>query len=599
MKRISLLIILLIFTVSCSSGLSKKSSDFNQSYHVTYNKNNDDMFYVTVSVNGLKENDNIYNFAATAPGTYRNLNFGEFVKTFKAYDENGNEIKTDKISTNRYQFEMPTKVRKIEYIIDDTFESSPIFPMGGTSISDNYIFINTFGILGYFENRQSESSTLKVKIPEGWEIGTALNKKSSNVFIANSYDHLADSPLLLGKLSTAKFNVEGIDVELFVYSTTNQLNADSILEASKNVLVSARKFMGFNAAPRYSFLMVYLGQSDMTGAKFRGFGALEHKLSSAYVLPEGMQMQRITDIMAHEFFHVITPLNIHSEVIAKYNFAKPTASEHLWLYEGVTEWASDIMQLRNGLFGMEDFLQKISTKMQNNDRYDKNYSLSKMSLESFTPKGGSQFGNIYEKGSLVATLLDIRLLELSNGKKGLRELLIELSKKYGKDRAFDDKTFFDEFVKMTYPQIRDFIDNYIRGTKELPMKEYFAKMGYEYIKERPSKNPAPQIDVSFGVKDGQFLQAASVGDRQKLIKTGDVFLELEGEAITLSNARQMIGKICTKKVGETINIKIKRGDEELTFDVALLQRMDSHVYVEKENPSQSELKFRNTWLYKN
>ena len=42
----------------------------------------------------------------------------------------------------------------------------------------------------------------------------------------------------------------------------------------------------------------------------------------------------ISDIAAHEFFHVVTPLHIHSEIIENFDFETPVPSEHVWLYEG-------------------------------------------------------------------------------------------------------------------------------------------------------------------------------------------------------------------------------------------------------------------------
>lgn len=47
----------------------------------------------------------------------------------------------------------------------------------------------------------------------------------------------------------------------------------------------------------------------------RSSGALEHSYSSMYVLPEMDSIsleQTIKDVAAHEFFHIVTPLNIHS-----------------------------------------------------------------------------------------------------------------------------------------------------------------------------------------------------------------------------------------------------------------------------------------------
>ena len=74
--------------------------------------------------------------------------------------------------------------------------------------------------------------------------------------------------------------------------------------------------------------------------------------------------QRVTDIAAHEFFHIVTPLNIHSEIIEHFNFVTPVPSRHLWLYEGTTEWAAHAMQLRAGLKTPEAYLQTQIRKMQ-------------------------------------------------------------------------------------------------------------------------------------------------------------------------------------------------------------------------------------------
>jgi predicted metalloprotease with PDZ domain len=200
----------------------------------------------------------------------------------------------------------------------------------------------------------------------------------------------------------------------------------------------------------------------------------------------------LRDISAHEFFHIVTPLNIHSEIIEDFNFAEPTASQHLWLYEGVTEWASLMMQYRNGSYTTAGILNEFRFKKNTADAYNQSISLTEMSLTCYTPEGGSQFGNVYNKGALVAALLDIRLLELSNGQKGLRELILELIDTYGPNNAFSEANFFDDLVNRTYPEIEDFIELYIKGTAQLPMEEYFNKIGVDFIPETNTLNEMPE-----------------------------------------------------------------------------------------------------------
>src|SRR5262249_17898330 len=151
-------------------------------------------------------------------------------------------------------------------------------------------------------------------------------------------------------------------------------------------------------------------------------GAWEHSYSSEYVMTEKTYDQEYADaiksIAAHEFFHVVTPLNIHSTIIEPFNFVTPVPSEHLWLYQVTTEWASDMMQLRFGLMDLDTFLGELSDKLVADAKYDTTYSLVKLALTSYTDEGQLQYPNIYMRGAVVAGLLDIRLLELSHGQRG-------------------------------------------------------------------------------------------------------------------------------------------------------------------------------------
>jgi predicted metalloprotease with PDZ domain len=127
----------------------------------------------------------------------------------------------------------------------------------------------------------------------------------------------------------------------------------------------------------------------------------------------------VTDIAAHEFFHVVTPLNIHSEIIEHFNFETPVPSQHLWLYEGTTEWAAHKMQLESGIKGPDAYLASVVGKIRSDRlQFDTTYSLSKLARTSFSDSGQAQYSNIYQRGAVVAGLLDIKLLELSGGKQG-------------------------------------------------------------------------------------------------------------------------------------------------------------------------------------
>ena len=171
-----LLLVSIIYFISGNAQTINDGSPVQVTYNVNVINYEDDLFHVTVDVEGLSTENDIYNLPATVPGTYSNLNFGRFVKSFKAYDKDGNELQTEKISTNQWQIANADKLVKIDYDIEDTFdteiEDNKVIPMAGTGITDEYIVLNTFAVLGYFEGLQTNPVKVKLDYKSNWIVGT-------------------------------------------------------------------------------------------------------------------------------------------------------------------------------------------------------------------------------------------------------------------------------------------------------------------------------------------------------------------------------------------------------------------------------------------
>src|SRR5690606_36693527 len=114
-----------------------------------------------------------------------------------------------------------------------------------------------------------------------------------------------------------------------------------LMDAMREVFIATNKFDEGFPINRYVLLFHFEDQN---------VGAWEHSYSSEYVLKEAplneAYVSLINGVAAHEIFHMITPLHLHSEVISEFNFVTPSPSQHLRLYEGLTEWSSDMVLLR-------------------------------------------------------------------------------------------------------------------------------------------------------------------------------------------------------------------------------------------------------------
>ena len=566
-----------------------------EKFIINLNNLSDDLFHVTLYPDNLSGENNIFQFAATAPGTYEEMDIGKYVKSFKAFDANGTEIQTENISTNQWKLSNPQNIKKIEYTIEDTWDAEAnkgqIFYMSGSNIDSDNVLINGQCVFGYFQGLQSYPIKIKIEYPADWEIGTALNLDKQGFYDAPTYDYIVDSPILLGNLTEDSLKVGNAKIKVFTYSKTGLIKSSELLSSLKNILQAESKFTNGLPVDHYTFLF-HLGNHNA--------GAWEHSYSSEYVLREEplseSSISRLRSMIAHEFFHIVTPLNIHSELVAKFNFVKPVMSRHLWLYEGVTEWAANILQLRDSLISLQNYLNVIRQKIFFMQGFKKNISLIELGIHSVEMQ--DQYINIYNKGAVTAGLLDIRLLELSNGTKGLREVINELSKEYGPDKSFSEYNFIDEFVNITYPEIKDFFENYIEGTKELPVKEYYKKIGIDFFESKGLDSSRTSMGISLGVKDNQFVVldvSQSSGNKNKILP-GDIFYSLDGNELTFENIRDKLKEYQNKSVGDTVKAVFIRNGEKLNIDILLGPTERKYVFEIDPNPAEEQLKLRNAWM---
>jgi len=229
-----------------------------------------------------------------------------------------------------------------------------------------------------------------------------------------------------------------------------------------------------------------------THLKNGSYGALEHAKSSFYYLPEyniATMSSTIRDISAHEFFHIQTPLNFHSEEIGNFDFQKPKMSRHLWLYEGLTEYAAHHTQLQGGLTTLEQFMESMTEKVNRaNDDYNPNLAFTKLSLGALD-KYKDEYGNVYQKGALIGFCLDLLLRKETNGAYGTQQMMRDLAALYGPTKSFKDEELFELIEKTTkVPAVKEFFARYVSKGDKLPFKELVSTIGMEFGESIPGNN---------------------------------------------------------------------------------------------------------------
>lgn len=583
----------------------------------------DDKVAVTMEFPKMKSGDVKFHFPKTVPGTYSEDDYGRFVEGIKFYDNKGKELTYTKVNDNTYSLKNAQNLTKVTYLVNDSFDEEmdtskhkAVFSPSGTNIEEGKIYlINTHGFIGYIDNMQDVPYQLVVQKPADFYGTTALvDQDKSDVtdtYTLANYAKVTDSPLMYSKPDYITFNAGGMDLVLGVYSATGKYKAADFKDNIEKMVVAQKKFLGdMNTNKKYA-IMLYL--SGGNGPNIKGFGALEHHESTSVVLPEAMPKDAIdktlTDVVSHEFFHTVNPLKTHSEEIHYFDYADPKMSQHLWMYEGGTEYFANLFQIQEGLINKEEFLERIGEKIANSKNYDDTMPFTVMSKNVLKEPYKDQYRNVYEKGALLAMCLDIELRKLSNGEMGYRDMIRKLSQRFGENKPFKDDKLIDELVAITgYPQVKDFYNKYIAGNQPTPYTEYLNMAGVTVQKQE-----IPPI--FWFIKDPNltgyneknktlvFEETAALSTFSKNIglKSTDEILALDGRSVDIKKMQDFVGYARSIREGQEVTVTILRNNGGKSEKMALkgkavLDKISIEMLQFKSNPTPAEQKLQDQWL---
>ena len=599
----------------------KKDVNLNQvNVIIDLNKVNDDKVSVTITPPKFTSNEIIYHFPKTVPGTYSSDNYGKLIDELKAFDKNGKELATSKTDANSWKISNAKSLAKVTYYANDTFDSESgqgfgkedIFSPAGTNILEGTNFVvNNHGFVGYFEDKTQLTEipyNLTILHPASLHGATSLididKSDTVDTFMASRYFDLTDNPIMYAKADIETFYVDGMEIVFSVYSPNGVHTAKDLLTELQKTMRAQKAFLGsINANKRYTVLL-YL--SDMAKNDAKGFGALEHHTSTTVVFPEAMDVEalgeQLKDVVSHEFFHTLTPLSVHSKEIQYFDYTNPKMSKHLWMYEGVTEYFANLFQVNQGLIPADEFYERMAGKINNASTLNDTMSFTEMSANVLVEPYKDQYLNVYEKGALIGMCIDIIIRKKSDGQKGILSMMKDLSNLYGIDKPFDDEELFAKIIKLTYPEVGEFLTTHVAGKTPIPYEVYFAKMGVSKSKVQVPANPflkdksVPFITVNPSTKEIIVLPETKLNSFMTTLglKGGDILLSFNDKAYNLDNIYDLIMISQSWENDDVINIKIKRDGVEQTINGKVILDFDEEDGYKFTDESKKAL--NNYWL---
>ena len=620
MKKIIYAVAAIATLVGCKSTQQNTNSDLVVANLDLVNVD-DDKVIVSVDPGKFTTEETTFYIPKTVPGTYSTDNYGQFIEGVKAIDYKGNELSITKLDDNSWKISNATALDKVTYWVSDSYDiegEEGVFSPAGTNIKagENFM-LNLHGFVGYFDGMSEKPYQLVIKHPKDLIAGTSLKKVAvgtdeeqtyaTDQFNVNRYFEVTDHPIMYSTPDTTSFQLQGMKVKLQVYSPNKAYSVEDIAPKMKEMMQAQKAFLGEIDNTDVYAVLLYL--SDVNGKDAQGFGALEHHTSTTVVLPESMPLERLNetmkDVVSHEFFHIITPLSVHSNEVHYFDYNDPEMSQHLWMYEGVTEYFANLFQVKEGLIDHQAFYDRMSEKITSSKQFDDTMPFTVMSENILDEEYESSYYNVYQKGALIGMSLDIRLRELSNGEMGILDLMKKLSNKYGKDKPFEDEELIPAIVELTYPEIQNFFDTYITGTTPIPYGDFFAKVGVEETASEVQtgvflKGQQPYIDGNPQTKELFFREGIAFNSflNELGAEPKDVIKSVNGTDYNIENVYGLIMGSRGWKEGDQVTMIIERDGEEKTLEATYKTPTDKETKLQEMELSSDDqrVKLRKAWL---
>jgi len=558
-------------------------------YTVSLTEPADEQFHVRTVIKNINQPTLTLSLPTWTPGWYTVENYFKNVLRFRITDQSGNILPhtMSKKQTWNVATRGVSEIR-IEYDYRAT-----ILALNQAKITKEFAFFTGIELFLEVEGHRKEPSTVHFHIPSGWKIISALKETSDPMtFTAADYDTLVDAPTEMGNFDVTQFDVEG-KPHYFVATPAGSFNAEKSHQFTEIVakIIKADSAI-FGGLPYDKYLMFYFFASPESNAG----GALEHLNSFvAFVRqPSEPTPQGLIGTAAHEYFHLWNVKRIRPVEMWPYDYSRENETPLLWVSEGFTSYYSVVAQYRAGLMKVEDFLGRAADVAANieNDEARTYISPAESSVSTWagydTPVA---FGiSYYTQGENLGALLDLSILNDTNGKRSLDDVMRSLfTDFYKRGRGFTTEDMIRIINLLTEKDYHEFYRKYVFGTEVPNYDQIFGYAGY-LVEKKEQRDVVIPFSGSFTTNGlaVQFIEpnsAASVAG----LRPKDVIIKLDG--------RPAIGYPIDSVGGKTVKLTVIRDGKEVEISMTFsTNTVKAFRLISVPNLSPEQLRVRNRWL---
>jgi predicted metalloprotease with PDZ domain len=428
-------------------------------------------------------------------------------------------------------------------------------------------------------DRTPRPHEVTITMPAAWKQSiTGLSELAGggpNQYRAQDFDTLVDSPIIVGNPDVQQFTVGG--KKHYLVSTPATSTFDSIRAAAdvQKIVEQNLKLWGDLPYDKYLFLNM-LTESG---------GGLEHKNSTLIMTNRWTTHTRKSylswlGLCSHEYFHAWNVKRLRPVELGPFDYENEVYTRSLWVSEGFTDYYGELNVHRAGLSTREEYLEAISNMIEELQTTPGRLVQSAATasydawVKLYRPDENSVNASIsyYTKGALIAFLLDGKVRKITNGSKGLDDVMRAAFEKYSGDRGFTPDEFRAVAEQVAGVSLKSFWDAAILGTGELDYTEVLETFGLRFKPAEPAKVDPP-AKAYLGINTRSDARRLIVTQVRRDTPAYDAGVNVEDEIIAIDNFRVRADRLDDRldqyKPGATVSLLVARREELVRLDVTL------------------------------
>jgi predicted metalloprotease with PDZ domain len=552
---------------------------------------------IEMTIAGLQQNSLDVKMPVWTPGSYLVREYAKNVESFSAAS-NKTMLDATKIAKNCWRIQTAghpdITIKYRVYCFEISVRTSFVDAAHG--------FLSPAGIFMYPDKMLHQPSTVHIAPYKGWtKVSTSLDEVNGDAFTryAPNYDILYDSPIEVGNQDIFGFDAAGVKYEVAMCGGGNY-DKERLKKDMAKIAEQETAVYGENPNKHYVFIVHNYA---------RGGGGLEHLSSTVlgasrdnYANDQGYH--NFLSLVAHEHFHLWNVKRLRPIALGPFDYDNENYTTDLWVAEGFTAYYQNLILRHANLFPADEYLNTVAKviDMIENQPGAKIQPLAEASFDAwiklYRPNENTVNTSIsyYDKGAVIAMLLDLEIINDSHAKYSLDDVMKYMYDTYYKvkKRGYTDLEFKQGLEKFAGKSLNDFYKNYIYGLTPIDYNKYLGYAGYQVTDELAATND-PSLGINISNNNGKKIVTNVLRGSAGWIDGINVNDELT--AIDNTPVTDINTMLNGKKPGDKIVVSVMRDGLPVTLPVTLL-RNDRVNYKISSLPelTPKQLENRRKWL---